>query len=104
MCQRLLPRLKRLVHSCAYGGLHRGTRLEFEQHSSGKRDLDINEALRRTVGPLPGHRLEVLDRLKVRLGVESVCLHGDTDGAVDLAVAVRAALADARIDVAAFAP
>jgi UPF0271 protein len=45
-----------------------------------------------------------VDGSVVRLDVESVCLHGDTDGAVALAVAVRAALADARIDVAAFAP
>jgi 5-oxoprolinase (ATP-hydrolysing) subunit A len=35
-------------------------------------------------------------------GVESVCVHGDSPGAVQLAVAVRAALSDAGLTLAAF--
>jgi UPF0271 protein len=62
------------------------------------------EVARRVVRMASEREVVAVDGSVVRLDVESVCLHGDTDGAVALAAAVRAALADARIDVAAFAP
>jgi UPF0271 protein len=43
-----------------------------------------------------------VDGVDVPVAAESVCLHGDTPGAVDLARAVRAALAAAEVEVAAF--
>ena len=44
-----------------------------------------------------------VDGTRVSLQVESVCLHGDTAGAVDLARAVRARLEDDGVTVAPFA-
>ena len=44
-----------------------------------------------------------VDGADVAVEAESICLHGDTPGAVGLARSVRAALADAGVAVAAFA-
>lgn len=44
-----------------------------------------------------------VDGSAVAVGRDSVCVHGDTPGAVDLAMAVRSALDDAGVAVAAFA-
>jgi UPF0271 protein len=44
-----------------------------------------------------------VDGSEVQVAVESVCVHGDTPGAVDLARAVRKALADAGLTLAPFA-
>lgn len=44
------------------------------------------------------------DGTDVRLDVETLCVHGDTLGAVATARAVRAALADAGVDVEPFVP
>jgi 5-oxoprolinase (ATP-hydrolysing) subunit A len=43
-----------------------------------------------------------VDGSDVRIDAETVCLHGDTPGAVEMARAVRAALAVAGVDVKAF--
>ncbi|MRG60183.1 5-oxoprolinase subunit PxpA [Agromyces sp. CFH 90414] len=44
-----------------------------------------------------------VDGSRVELAADSICLHGDTPGAVELASRVRAALAAAGVDVRAFA-
>jgi UPF0271 protein len=44
-----------------------------------------------------------VDGTTLLLPVESVCVHGDTPGAVELARAVRTALADAAVTVRPFA-
>lgn len=44
------------------------------------------------------------DGSRVRIDAQSICVHGDTPGAVALARAVRRALADAGVTVAPFAP
>jgi 5-oxoprolinase (ATP-hydrolysing) subunit A len=46
--------------------------------------------------------VEAADGATVPCRVASVCVHGDTPGAVDLAARVRAGLRDAGLDVAAF--
>ena len=43
------------------------------------------------------------DGARVAVRAQSLCLHGDTPGAVDLARAVRAALEEAGVTLAAFA-
>ncbi|BDZ44919.1 hypothetical protein GCM10025866_08280 [Naasia aerilata] len=43
-----------------------------------------------------------LDGTPVRLAVDSVCVHGDTPGAADVAAAVRAALEAAGVRTGAF--
>jgi UPF0271 protein len=47
--------------------------------------------------------VEAVDGTRLLLPVESVCVHGDTPGAVEIARAVRAALADAGLGPAPFA-
>ncbi len=41
--------------------------------------------------------------LRLAPDVDSICLHGDTDGAIALARAVRAALSDAGVQIRPFA-
>jgi 5-oxoprolinase (ATP-hydrolysing) subunit A len=48
-------------------------------------------------------RVRTVDGGGVAVTAESLCLHGDTPGAVDLALAVRAALEQAGVDLAPFA-
>ena len=48
-------------------------------------------------------RVETIDGAVVDVDAESLCVHGDTPGAVAMAAAVRAALAAAGVRVAAFA-
>ncbi len=47
--------------------------------------------------------VETLDGGTLGLGIESLCLHGDTAGAVDLARATRNALEQAGVDIRSFA-
>jgi UPF0271 protein len=48
-------------------------------------------------------RVETIDGGQVEVEVRSLCVHGDTPGAVDLARAVRAALEEAGVALEAFA-
>jgi 5-oxoprolinase (ATP-hydrolysing) subunit A len=48
-------------------------------------------------------RVETVDGGEVTVEVRSLCVHGDTPGAVDLAKAVRSALEDAGVTLEAFA-
>jgi 5-oxoprolinase (ATP-hydrolysing) subunit A len=48
-------------------------------------------------------RVEAVDGGEVAVEVRSLCVHGDTPGAVELAKAVRAALEEARVPLEAFA-
>jgi UPF0271 protein len=48
-------------------------------------------------------RVETVDGGEVTVEVRSLCVHGDTPGAVDLAKAVRSALDDAGVTLEAFA-
>jgi UPF0271 protein len=49
------------------------------------------------------HRVEAVDGNQVEVDVRSLCVHGDTPGAVDLARAVRTALEDAGVALEPFA-
>jgi UPF0271 protein len=48
-------------------------------------------------------RVETVDGGQVAVEVRSLCVHGDTPGAVELAKAVRAALDEAGLPLEAFA-
>ncbi len=48
-------------------------------------------------------RVRAMDGSFITVAIDSICLHGDTAGAVDLARAVRVALGEAGVEVAAFA-
>lgn len=64
---------------------------------------DPHEVARRVLRMVVDNTVVALDGSIVTVTPESVCLHGDTPGAPDLARAVRAALDAAEVEVAAFA-
>ncbi|NYF97469.1 LamB/YcsF family protein [Janibacter cremeus] len=63
---------------------------------------DPEAIARRCVGIATTGRLEAVDGTEVTTGADSLCVHGDTDGAVQVARAVRAALDEGGITVRAF--
>jgi UPF0271 protein len=63
---------------------------------------DVDAVARRVVRLVRDSLVASVDGTEVAVRAESVCLHGDTPGAVALARAVRAALVDAAVEVAAF--
>ena len=70
-------------------------------------DREVDAAGRLVPRTEPGAVLDDTHRIAARAvelaaGVDSVCVHGDTPGAVDHARAVRAALSDAGYDVRSF--
>ncbi|EWS82076.1 hypothetical protein BF93_10515 [Brachybacterium phenoliresistens] len=58
---------------------------------------DTSQVLERVLGIAREHGVRAVDGSWVRLGARSVCLHGDTPGAVELARAVRSGLEEAGI-------
>ena len=64
---------------------------------------DPDAAAQRVLRMVADREVEAVGGGLVRIDAESVCVHGDTPGAVDIARAVRAALAEAGVPVGAFA-
>jgi 5-oxoprolinase (ATP-hydrolysing) subunit A len=64
---------------------------------------DPAEVAQRMVQMLVTGRLVSVDGVEIAVSARSVCVHGDTSGAVAMALAVRQALADAGIEIRAFA-
>jgi UPF0271 protein len=64
---------------------------------------DPAEVVRRCVAIAATGEVDGLDGARVRVAARSLCVHGDTPGAVELAVRIRAALTDAGVRLAAFA-
>jgi UPF0271 protein len=64
---------------------------------------DAGEVAARAVRMAVEGRVVAVDGTAVDLAVRSICVHGDTPGAVELARAVRAGLEDAGLRVAPFA-
>ncbi len=64
---------------------------------------DPDEVGRRVVGMVTEGAVTAVDGSRVRLEAESVCVHGDSAGAVAMATAVRAGLEAAGVDVRPFA-
>ncbi len=64
---------------------------------------DVEEVTAQAVLMATQRRVRTIDGTHVPVNVDSICLHGDTPGAVALARAVRAALEFAGVEVAAFA-
>jgi 5-oxoprolinase (ATP-hydrolysing) subunit A len=57
----------------------------------------------RMVQMLVTGRIQSVDGVDVAVSAQSICVHGDTPGAVAMAVGVRKALAEAGVDIRAFA-
>ena len=66
--------------------------------------VDSAEVARRAVLMARDGHVEAVDGTRVPLRVDTLCLHGDTPGAVEHARAVRAALAEAGIEVGPVGP
>jgi 5-oxoprolinase (ATP-hydrolysing) subunit A len=64
---------------------------------------DPDQVAARAVAMATKGRVETADGGEVEVAVRSICVHGDTPGAVELARAVRAALEDAGVRLEAFA-
>jgi 5-oxoprolinase (ATP-hydrolysing) subunit A len=65
---------------------------------------DPAEVARRMVRMLTTGRLPSVDGTEVAVSARSICVHGDSPGAVAMAVAVRKALAEAGVEIRPFAP
>ncbi len=65
---------------------------------------DPSVIAQRCVAMATGRPVQAVDGSELVLAPGSICVHGDTPGAVGIARAVRAALAGAGVAVAAFAP
>jgi 5-oxoprolinase (ATP-hydrolysing) subunit A len=64
---------------------------------------DVDQVVRRCVGIGRGEAIEDVEGRPLRLSPRSVCVHGDTPGAADIARRVRAALLDAGVTLSPFA-
>jgi UPF0271 protein len=64
---------------------------------------DPQRVAARAVRMATEHRVESVDGSQVEVDVRSLCVHGDTPGAVDLARRVRAALEEAGVTLEPFA-
>jgi 5-oxoprolinase (ATP-hydrolysing) subunit A len=65
---------------------------------------DPAEVARRMVSMLMTGRLRSVDGADLAVSARSICVHGDSPGAVAMAVAVRKALAEAGVELRPFAP
>jgi UPF0271 protein len=65
---------------------------------------DAEEITRRCVAMATGEPIQDVEGGSLTLAPESICVHGDTPGAVEIARKVRQALADAGVSVSPFAP
>ncbi|MEW1937650.1 5-oxoprolinase subunit PxpA [Dietzia maris] len=64
---------------------------------------DVDEVAERVVAMATGRSITATGGSQVVVAAASVCVHGDTPGAVDLARRVRASLEEAGVEVAPFA-
>jgi UPF0271 protein len=65
---------------------------------------DPAEVAHRMVHMLITGRLQSVDGTEVAVSARSICVHGDSPGAVAMAVAVRKAMAEAGVEIRPFAP
>jgi 5-oxoprolinase (ATP-hydrolysing) subunit A len=89
----------------AEGFADRGYRSDgsLSPRSSAGAVLDRGAALAQALAFARGDAIAATDGSRLALRVRSLCVHSDTPGAAQIAAGLRAALEDARIDVAAFA-
>jgi UPF0271 protein len=63
---------------------------------------EAGQVARRAVGIAVDHAVTAIDGSTLSLGASSICVHGDTPGATELARRVRAALEDSGVTLAPF--
>jgi len=74
------------------------------RHEPGALITDPDQVAERVLGMVLDRAVTSVDGRRIPLEVETVCLHGDTDGAVALARAVRGRLRAEGVRVEAFTP
>ena len=62
---------------------------------------DAETVVQRVIGMVRDQAVEAIDGTRVPLSVDTICVHGDTPGAAELAARIRAALEAANVDVIA---
>ena len=82
---------------------YRGDGLLAPRGEAGALIDDIVAVARQAVRIAAAHRIGARDDIELVTAARSICLHGDTPRAVELAKAVRTALHEAGVTVAAFA-
>jgi UPF0271 protein len=65
--------------------------------------VDADAVIPRVIRMARDHLVEAIDGTTVHLVVDTICVHGDTPGAAELARRIREALAEAGVDVKAVA-
>ena len=65
---------------------------------------DPDEVAARMVRMVTTGRMRSVDGAEVAVSARSICVHGDTPGAVAMAVALRRALIEAGVEIRAFVP
>ena len=60
---------------------------------------DVEEVAERSLKMAQERKVVAVDGSEIEFEADSICLHGDTDGAVEMAKAVRQRFADASVDV-----
>jgi 5-oxoprolinase (ATP-hydrolysing) subunit A len=65
---------------------------------------DPEEVSARMVRMVTTGRMQSVDGQEIAVSARSICVHGDTPGAVAMAVAVRRSLIEAGVEIRAFAP
>ena len=64
---------------------------------------DVEQVTRRCVAMAAGDPVTDIEGGEITVSADSICVHGDTPGAVEVARSVRDALAEAGVDLRAFA-
>ena len=83
--------------------LHRPSHARASRRSLGRCCMIRPQVAERMVQMLVTGRVRSVDGVEVAVAARSICVHGDTPGAVTMAIAVRKAIAEAGIDIRAFA-
>ena len=83
----------------ALGEYIRNTTFNFAKHRRPEHYKLITE---RVVGMVQDGEVISVNGKRMKMRTDTVCIHGDTPGAVDIARVLRKGLADARIAVAPF--
>jgi UPF0271 protein len=71
------------------------------RHCEGSVIRDADAVVPRVIRMVRDRVVDAIDGSRVPLEVDTICVHGDTPGAADLAARIRAALGEAGIEVRA---
>ena len=76
-----------------------GTLVPRQEHGAVIHDAET--VVHRVIGMVRDRAVDAIDGTRVLLSIDTICVHGDTPGAAELAARIRAALEAANVDVIA---